>query len=371
MELVRKTGNWHSLAGVTDPGAAEAQLDLFWQRYRELRPNHQAFGLEKTHGLVLSRTLPLMMHGDEGRSQKRKAVMILSCHSALGKGVQTKKKRPLDHQLTEQQLNYIGLTAVTRILLAVIPKQYYEAGDGEGFHIVLEHLAKDIGRVSREGIVLDGVRYWACPISMKGDWPFLHKSASLTRSFYNQPKKGQAAKPCVGICHLCLAGQETGDIPIPFEDVSHSAEWQFHMGVEKPWIERPVILNYLTHDPDFEESFFAPDIWHSWHLGEGRGFSCNMVKLLSETVPGRNLELRLAFLFENYREFCRRQGVQVYATRFTPALFNIVSNDFPSGGWTKGNFTTSLVKWLSWYLNFHRNEFPRGGYLDLAETHSK
>ena len=290
--------------------------------------------------------------------------MCISAHSALGKGVQTRKKRKLDHQLTEQQLNYAGATHVTRYLMATLPKQYYEAADSQVFERLLEELSKDIGRLSREGLLCEdtGLRYWISPLCIKGDWPFLHKVAGLERSFYSQPKRERAARPCRGICHFCLAGRDG----IPFEDCSQGAEWQYTMGIEKPWSKRPVILDFLTHDPTFEEIFFMCDPWHTWHLGEGRNLACNCIKLLLDITPGRNVDVRLAHLFTTYREFCRRARVQCYANRFSSNLFGLVASDFPTGSWTKGNFTTSLVKWLADYLSAQRNNFVRGSLLDLA-----
>ena len=79
--MLRRTGKWKTLAAVEDHKSAPAQLQLFWDRFRLLRPNHEIFELEKTGGVVLERTLPMMLHGDEGRSKKRQGVLCISCHS--------------------------------------------------------------------------------------------------------------------------------------------------------------------------------------------------------------------------------------------------------------------------------------------------
>ena len=90
--MLRRTGNWKTLAAVEDNKSAPAQLQLFWDRFRLLRPNHEIFELEKTGQILLERTLPMMLHGDEGRSKKRQGVLCMSCHSVLGRGVKTRKK---------------------------------------------------------------------------------------------------------------------------------------------------------------------------------------------------------------------------------------------------------------------------------------
>ena len=83
-------------------------------------------------------------------------------------------------QETEQHMNFIGNTYQTRLLLAALPKQYYEAEDSTVFERMMVFVSEDIGKLSREGIVseADGLRYWVSPIAIKGDWPFLRKSAT-------------------------------------------------------------------------------------------------------------------------------------------------------------------------------------------------
>ena len=262
----------------------------------------------------------------------------------------------------QQQMNYTGSTHCTRFLLAALPKSYYEGSD-KTFKAMLDFLSRDIGKLSKVGITgPDGLQYYVAVVSCKGDWPFLHKIGGLTRSFYNQPKQAEAKNPCVGICHLCLAGRPG----IPFEDVSGACEWQYTLGIEPPWKEVPIALNHLTHDPSFPELFFHPDPWHSWHLGEGRSLACNAIKLLLEITPGRNADLRIEFLFKEYQSFCRETRIQCYCTKFSENLFGLSANDFPSGGWTKGNFTTSLIRWLASYLQKSRNLFSPGSLLELT-----
>ena len=305
-----------------------------------------------------------MIHGDEGRGKKRTAVLCLSVHSILGAGVETMKKRALSHQKTEQQMNYKGLSHVTRFLLGILPKSFYEGNDAL-FDAFISFLTKDLQKLALEGLTgPDGQKYYAAVVSCKGDWPWLHKVGKLTRSFYNQPKRESSKKECVGICHWCLAGRDA----YPFEDLAMGAEWQFTMGIEKPWLQQPPILDHCTHDPTFPETFFWPDPWHSWHLGEGRHFVCNILKMLEPLTPGRNADLRVDRLFEIYTEYCSKERRQCYASKFSQALFGLKANDYPQGSWTKGNFTTSLVKWLASYLESLRNTFQPGSLLEKAEA---
>jgi hypothetical protein len=264
-----------------------------------------------------------------------------------------------------QQMNYTGATHCTRFLLSVLPKFYYDQTD-KAFHSMVDFITRDIGNLTKKGVAgPDGLSYYVAIISIKGDWPFLHKVGGLRRSFYNQPKRSEAKKACVGICHWCQAGQPG----IPFEDLSPNCEWQFTLGVETPWVEQPIVLKNLCHDRSFPESFLHPDPWHGHHLGEGRNFVCNIMRLLLDITPGRNVDIRLDTLFNEYRSFCQRAHTQCYCTKFTENLFGVKSpNDFPNGSWTKGNFTTSLVKWVASYLQSKRNTFHPGSLLEKAVT---
>ena len=64
------------LAGGTlsEPLSWQISLQKFWQCYREIRPNHDAFLLGKDQ---LQNTIPIMVHGDEGRGLGRKPFMVL------------------------------------------------------------------------------------------------------------------------------------------------------------------------------------------------------------------------------------------------------------------------------------------------------
>lgn len=336
---------------------AELELQLFWDRYRVCHGHNNLFQLSDEGKLSLRRTVPLFLHGDEGRGRKRSAVMILSAHSPIGAGVDSrhKYKKTAPSRRPNQEMNYIGSTYCTRFCLAVLPKTSYGENDS-AFHCLLEKLSEDMSLVTSEGLLgPDGRKYWAAPIAMKGDWPFLAKAGQLQRSFHNQPKHGHAkkTKPCPGVCHLCEGGKPS----IPFEDLSIFAEWQFHMGVIPPWDSIPNFILNCCRDVSYPETFLAPDPWHTWHLGEGRNFCSNAIALITSTMPQGNIDAKLDALYEQYRQYCRRNQRQTYASKFTMELFNVKGTEYPTGGWTKGNFTTSLMKFVEFYLHRHEKEF--------------
>ena len=324
------------------------------------------FALEREKGLVLSRVLPLLLHGDEGRGRKRNAVLCMNAHPILGYGVETRnRKRKLLHRGKEQQMNYTGNTYASRLLLAMLPKAVYDLHP-DSFYRLVEIISKDICSLAEDGLKgPDGLQYWCVSLYTKGDWPYLCKIGRLTRSFRNMPKQASSKKDCTGICHLCLAGRPR----IPFEDYSKNGVWQFSVQEEEPWQLRPEILR-CPHDESFPETFFAIDPWHSFHLGEGRNLVANAVQLMLDFVDGDSVDQQLNLLYLDYKQYCKRNSNQVYALRFTKELFSLNKNDYPTGSWTKGNLTTSLVKWVAYFFRSKRNTFAEGSlHMKLAAWH--
>lgn len=361
--MPRKTGNWHRFCGVDRREDAGPQLQQFWQQWGHLRQGHEIYQLDAD----LSRTLPLFLHGDEGRGQKKQATMVFSCASILGYGVETRnfsksktKKRARESGIEKQQMNYVGDTWVTRLVLAVLPKKAFEANDAV-LHSLVEVLAKDMRKVAENGVQcpVTGLRYHAAILQTKGDWPFLCKVGKLARSFYNAPKRAHGQ--CTGICHLCLAGRPN----IPAEDLTPDGVWQFTVAEEEPWkYPLPSVL-IIPHDNTFSANFLVYDPWHCWHLGEGRGFIANCVRCFLDYAPASNVDDKCDWLFQDYQTFCKREKRQAFTTRFNKNFFNL-GNNYPSGSWTKGNLTTSLLKWCKHFLESRRNSFPPGSDMLLV-----
>ena len=357
---VRKTGNWPRLAGAESYEQAESELALFWDRFRVSYGDHTVYVLAKNNQLDLRRTIPLLVHGDEGRGKKRQGVLILNAHSILGRGVIAGRKVAI--RTSDQSMNYSGHPLCSRFVLGILPKSMYEADERCYFSLV-NKVCEDFATLSVDGVSgEDGSKYYAAVLFCKGDLPFLHKVGRLWRSFYNAPKRESSAKDCTGICHLCDAGIPT----VPYEDLSMEGEWTLTCGTTDPWLFYPEMLENCTHLKNFPAAFFTPDPFHCWHLGEGRNFVSNCIRMVLPFVAGNNIEDQLDALFEDYKRYCAQHKRQAYASRFNQQLFALTGTDFPHGSWTKGNFTTSLVKWMAHYLNSKRNSFPEGSMLCSA-----
>ena len=322
------------------------------------------FQLARSGHLQLEKTTPLLLHGDEGRGRKKTAVMIMNMQSCLGRGVTTaqrKRRREQELQRPDQEMNYAGHTYTTRFILSCLPKATYSP-DSKVFYDMIDAICEDFSLLATDGLLgLDRERRWFAPVACKGDMPFLVKAGRLERSFYNQPKHGEAKKKKVpvGICHLCQAGQDG----TPFEDLSLTAEWVYTQGFQCPWRSLPEMIQNCCHNTSAPETFFAYDPWHCWHLGEGRGLACNAVSMMVDMTPGPNLPAKLDALFADYKAYCKLHSLQAFVTRFTKEMFSLGSNDYPAGSWVKGNFTTSILKWIGAYLTSHKNSFQNDSLL--------
>ena len=106
---------------------------------------------------------------------EKTAIMILSAHSALGKGSRLPAEDKSDYD--KQCLNYTGHTWASRWLLAVLPRKMYDDARTGNFQKVLEYLVEDMRSLFYDGITSrDGTTYFFAVIHVMGDWPFLAKA---------------------------------------------------------------------------------------------------------------------------------------------------------------------------------------------------
>ena len=337
-------GLWHTLSGLDRPDKEQckAQWSLFWERFQAIHPAHEIFSTHSPE--ERSRTAAILIHGDEGRSKKKSPVMIVSAHSALGKGsnVQDEKTPPY----AKQWLNFRGHTMSNHWLLSVLPKKLYDDAASPNFQFVLGELVEDARKLYLEGLPLDGELHYWCIIYTMGDWPLLQKAFNFERSFQNAAKKETSKNTPKGICHICCADQ----VGFPWEDF-HSAEPRWSSTVatvnnQPPITGSPALLS-LPHDPSFVMSFPAQDLFHGWHLGAGKIFMSSSLALFSSIFPGRSLSARFDAMVTDFFSWCRTYKQQPYIRKLTLETISwLQTTDFPKGGWSKGSTTTCLTKWF-------------------------
>eukprot|EP00435_Cladocopium_sp_Y103_P041316 s1356_g11.t1 len=81
-----QTGNLEKLFGEEPLETIQTTLLEFWNRFAKEVPDHQLFHANQAEQVSLSRSVPIMVHGDEGRNFKRKGIMLISFEGVVGKG---------------------------------------------------------------------------------------------------------------------------------------------------------------------------------------------------------------------------------------------------------------------------------------------
>lgn len=342
-------GCWHIVTGLAkpDPLREQAILSEFWARYRTWKPHHQIFRVIDAEGIDVSRLAPFVLHGDEGRGYKKQGFLVCSFHSYLGQGTElansSRKKRPYK----AMRLNYVGSSWSTRFVTATLPKMFK---DETAFQEILTFIKNDALDLLYNGVSdSDGNTYRIAILQCCGDWQFLVKAGSLARSFSSVEKRPRGQHACPrGICHYCAAGQ----LHVPFEDFSTNAAWvrtQFARD-DQPFVTRPTLLD-LPHEEGYAARFFTFDLWHCWHLGLGKAFLGSVLALMSERMPGGNIDLRFSNLSDKFLSWAEEAKITPYIGGLSKETIQWPDKkSYPNGHWNKGHTTTTLMKFVVWYL---------------------
>lgn len=104
-QFVAANSCMHILHGLHKPHGAREESIL--RAFESVHPQHQVFQEARSGTLSLSRAVPLVIHGDEGRGRRHTAHFVLSFHSLLGFGFG--KDRQNAQKRTGQRWNAISL----------------------------------------------------------------------------------------------------------------------------------------------------------------------------------------------------------------------------------------------------------------------
>ncbi|CAE7355961.1 unnamed protein product [Symbiodinium sp. CCMP2592] len=278
----------HTLSGLTHPDLTRCHSTwkCFWARYQKIHPHHDIFRRAAAGEVDLSRTVGLILHGDEGRTKKKSAILVLSCHSILGYGSNVAADAHPE-PFCKQYLNLTRHTLSTRWILGCLPKTYYECEDGDRFfQDYLDVFVQDFLQIYEKGIkAVTGEVYHFVILNVIGDWPWLTKAFGLLRNFQNCSKQESSKAAPKGICHCCKADMEN----YPFEDfVSASPAWRETINQERAYRGSPSFWS-LPKDPTDETAFLGQDIFHGFHLGAAKQFlaSCLLAGLVQQTTRPR------------------------------------------------------------------------------------
>ena len=338
---------FHHLTGLKSPDHDRCCRiwSEFWARYRAVCPDHDVF---KRNDIDLQRTIGLLLHGDEGTSAKKLPILVLATHSVLGYGIRT-AKTTCPEPYVSLKLNYEQPSWTTRFLLAVMPRACYANDDKEDdlsvFQDLLQGIASDLRELFEQGICdKQGRRFWFCVISVMGDWPWLHKSGCLKRTFYNAAKRSSGQQGGKGICHLCMA-----DTPgVVWEDwEAATPAWVPTYNTASPFLRRPALLDLplVQSDP---ASLFDWDLFHAWHIGSGKPFLASAIVTLATSRHFQgSQDHRIDTVSDLFMQWCKANRVTPHMKKLSKQKLSwITSTDYPQGTWSKGAATTALMKWF-------------------------
>ena len=336
---------FHMLVGLyrADKAREMAILQGFWKKFRSIMPEHTLFQLADQGHVDLSRTVPCILHGDEGRGRKKGPFLVLSWHSVLGFGTDAANRCRSHRPYVSMKCNFSESTHLHRMVTCALPKMVH---DDRALQDLLQCVANDANYMLRTGVQdAVGNTYFAACIYCSGDWVWLSKAGNFNRSFSNVQKRPltETSVP-KGICHLCQAGQRG----IPWENYkeynpNNLPQWLPTMHVETPWT-RPSPLNQIPFVPGQEAGFYAYDLFHAYHLGMGKTFVASCLALASERCCGGRVDDRLDHLTQLWRTWAEEHHDKAYLSSVTRASLGWPdAGTFPNGQWAKGHVTTSLT----------------------------
>ena len=336
------------LCGTRDLPDIREALKEFWSKYQEIHSTHEIFARAAAGSICLDLTIPVVCHGDEGRGLKRKQLMVFSCAGILGKGSSHEDE---DVKTSPLRLNMKGRTFLTQFLSCVMPIGLYNKSP-ESLMKVLDVQAREFRMLFEEGVVIDDKRFFICCLGMKGDAPYLSKSGCFERNFARRPTRPTSRKGCVGICHVCMAGDETREPYAPYEDYgSQHPAWKDTMFAERPYsVPSPYFQIPFEQGGATPEAMFRFDLFHNWHMGLGKNFISSAVCICLELVDA-TIENAFKIITADFQAYCTNKRESPYHKRLSGSLFGVEGsfNEWPDGGWSKGDFTRLLCKWFQNY----------------------
>lgn len=355
------------LVGCSSIRKMRAVLKEFWSRYQDLDNEHPVFRLAQEGQLDLEFTIPCFSHSDEGRSYKKEALWMISIHGVLGRG--TRKYLELGrHKVPVSRnqfgLNFLGHTLSTQFLFCTMLRETANQNPG-AMNTLLTLFAEDLADLACHGITsTDGAtKVWIIHMATKGDLPALNKLGSFTRTFGHVPRAPRSRKPCQGVCHQCLAGQEEnvalGLSAYPFEDLSSRPIWEGTIGATLPWAREPAILKDQPISRANPAKFFAFDLWHICHLGVAKHYIASSFVVLVESglmcFRGMtSIETKFNFITQEYQDFCKQSKFGMWVREINRETLQWPqSSTCPIGRWNKGSASTTLMLFLHHFCARH------------------
>ena len=267
------------LLGGHEPHQSGETLRAFWKAYEKDHPQHEVF----QRGVDLGTVVPLTLHGDGGRTQKRQPLEIFSMQATLGLETARGKRKWCHCPSSEafagdepsnpmsQCLNSKFNSYLTHYLIFAFPSKAYRDQVSNLLQGIIEHVSRDLGAVCKDGLLsASGQRFYFACVGFRLDMEWMQKVGSLCRSYMNVGSK--TMKAC---CHECDAGQPN----VNFEDVGGDAAWVATRWNTLPW-RTPPPWRHVPFEVARPAKFLRRDPLHIIRLGIGRNWLASSILLL-------------------------------------------------------------------------------------------
>lgn len=361
----------------------QEQLAAFWDCYEFFQPGHEVFRKNKDD---LAYTLPLILHGDEGRYLKKGNFMVCTVECVLGSDPKKKSERkPCDCHLdsalnryrdlggghvgddallksiqvaSQQICNDSGNEFLSKFLIFGVSSLLYKKHK-ELLHQAFDVVSADMTKLFRDGVVINNKTYFAATLGLKGDQKFHHQIGNLSRSYYNVGTKVNHP-----ICSLCLAGTDGVD----FEDCTDDPIWLDTMFVSKPWEpENTPSLVKIPFQGGCPEAMFRLDLFHCFKCGMGRDLTGSTLVFLcqhgyfdfGDEGEECNLPARLVRAHSSFAMWCSACGKSPALHSFSKSLLNYQNTRAFAWFNVKGSDNTLIVEWLLFFVKISRRNNSR------------
>eukprot|EP00438_Fugacium_kawagutii_P009614 Skav215640 [mRNA] locus=scaffold736:247242:248783:- [translate_table: standard] len=371
LQLLLSTEPWLLFGGLNPGPGAQELLVTFWRLFKVEHGTHQVFQMAEEGKIRLDHTIPLILHGDAGRTHKKAPLEVFSFRAALGLDTEASdlvcscarnavynglaKSDPMAQRLNHKHNSYL-----THFLIFAFPPKKYKKTPGLLFSL-LECVSKNLRDACCDGVSVGGTVYHVAILGMAGDMEHHAKTGLLTRSYKNVGHKNSI--PC---CHEC----EAGGPHAPFEEVGTMPQWVSTIYRSPPWSETPpfkhIPFDAAGWDSGAASRFFKRDAFHIFRLGIGRNFAGSTIVLLClegvfdyDGDGGRGLDERLTRAWNSFSLWCDASHLRPAAMRsFSKEMLHMPNlGSFPwCGG--KGSDTILVIKWLRFVATIHQNADP-------------
>ena len=259
------------LLGGFHPGRqAQSMLRTFWSQYSLDHPSHPVIARGSA---FWGCCIPLAIHGDGGRTQKKQPLEIVAIESILGidsasaLSCQCSCPRPMvvgaanPSDPRAQRLNCRHASYLSKYLVFAYPSKKY--GKLPGLLKALHQAAcADLADICSRGVLVDQTRYFFGVVGYKGDFEWHNKIVDYTRNYVHLGHTNE-----LGCCPECAGGTPG----VPFEDISSQAVWTRTICKDIPWRTDPPVTD-LEFDnwhatPSKAALFFRRDPFHVFRHG--------------------------------------------------------------------------------------------------------